>query len=300
MIAASPEARGRWTRRAAAASMAVALTLLLLKAWAAWRTGSSAMLGSFADTALDLVASGITLFGVYIAAQPADDDHRFGHGKAEALVALVQMMIVTASALWIAMRAIARWQTGAGTADAPYGIGVSVIAMALTLCLITYQNHVVRRTGSLAISADRLHYTSDLLLNAAVILALIAEQYLGWHGADAAFGLLIALWLLFGAARGAISVIDHLMDKEWPDAKREALVDVVMRDADALGVHDVRTRSSGGQDFVQFHLWVRADMTIREVHDVMDRIEAELARHFPGLEIFIHPDPEGHRAEGAV
>lgn len=299
MIATSPEARGRWTQRAATASMAVALLLLLLKGWAAWRTGSTAMLGSFADTALDLVASAITLFGVYIAALPADDDHRFGHGKAEALVALIQMMIVTASALWIGARAIGRWQTGTGAADAPYGIGVSLVAMALTTCLILYQNHVVRRTGSLAIAADRLHYASDLLLNAAVILALIADQYLGWHGADAAFGLLIALWLIYGAARGAIGVIDHLMDKEWPDAKRAALVDVVMRDADALGVHDVRTRSSGGQDFVQFHLWVRAEMTIREVHDVMDRIEAELARHFPGLEIFIHPDPEGHRAEGA-
>jgi ferrous-iron efflux pump FieF len=289
--------RSKLTRRAALASVAVAVLLVALKGWAAWTTGSTAMLGSLADTALDLFASLVTLAGVRIAAMPADDDHRFGHGKAEALVALVQVVIISASALWIGLEAWRRWQGDAVTVAAEYGIGVSIIAILLTLGLIAYQRRVVAATGSVAIAADKLHYSSDLALNSAVIVALVLEQYFALHGADPAFGMAIAVWLLIGAARSAMTVIDQLMDKEWPAERKLAFVDAVLRHPEARGIHDLRTRTSGGHDFAQFHLWVRPDMSVREAHEVMDRIEEEIAREFPGVEVLIHPDPEGHRDE---
>ena len=295
--AATGAERGALTQRAALASVAMALFLVSLKAWAAWHTGSTAMLGSLADTALDLVASVVTLVGVRVAAMPADDNHRFGHGKAEALVALVQVMLVSASALWIGWRAVERWRGDAVAEHAEYGIGVSLLAMALTVVLILYQRRVIRQTGSVAISADNLHYQSDLMLNGAVIAALVLEIWFALHGADAAFGLIIALWLLYGAGKSAMAVIDQLMDKEWSADRKLAFIEVAMQHPEARGIHDLRTRTSGGHDFVQFHLWVRADMTVREAHDVMDRIEAQLSEHFPGVEILIHPDPEGHTDE---
>lgn len=280
-------------RSAAFASTAVAVLLAGLKGYAAWSTGSTAMLGSLADTVLDLVASLATLAGVWIAAQPSDDNHRFGHGKAEALAAFVQVVLISISALALAARAIQQLAAGGRTAAADEGIGVSLIAIAATLALLAWQNHVIRRTGSLAVRTDNLHYRSDLALNLAVIAALALDQYAGVHGADSLFGLGIALWLAWGAWGASQEVIEQLMDKEWPEERKAHFLDVVARHPELKGVHDLRTRTSGNRDFVQFHVWVDPGMTVRHAHQVMDEVEAKLLAEFPGVEILIHPDPEG-------
>jgi len=285
--------RAKLTARAAFASIAMAVTLIGLKSWAALQTSSMAMLGSLADSGLDLVASLVVLLGVRIAAQPADWDHRFGHGKAEALASLVQVILITISAIFIGFRAVQRLLAGAETADAELGIGVSVIAMVLTIALITYQRHVVRRTGSLAIGTDRLHYSSDLLLNGSVIVALALDQFAGLKGADAGFGLLIALWLAWGAWKASSNALDQLMDREWPDELRERFLATAREYPELAGLHDLRTRSSGTHYFAQFHVWVPAEWTVQEAHDRLDAVEEELQQRFPDTEILIHVDPEG-------
>ena len=285
--------RSRLTTRAAVASIAMAVILIVLKSWAAYKTASTAMLGSLADSGLDLVASLVVLLGVRIAAQPADWDHRFGHGKAEALASLVQVILITISAIFIGFRAIQRLLAHAETADAELGIGVSLIAMILTAALITYQRHVGRRTGSLAIGTDRLHYSSDLLLNGSVIVALALDQYAGLTGTDAVFGLLIALWLLWGAWNASSHALDQLMDREWPDELRERFLAAAREYPELSGLHDFRTRSSGTHFFAQFHVWVPADWTVQEAHDRLDAAEEALRDRFPGTEILIHVDPEG-------
>ena len=272
----------------------MALFLIGLKTWASLQTSSMAMLGSLADSGLDLVASLVVLLGVRVAAQPADADHRFGHGKAEALAALTQVILIILSALFIGYNSIERLLAGAQTADAELGIGVSLVAIALTFALITYQRHVIRRTGSVAIGTDRLHYASDLILNGSVIVALALDQYAGLPGADAVFGLLIALWLLWGAWTSSSHALDQLMDREWPDELRAAFLAAAAEYPELAGLHDLRTRTSGTHHFAQFHVWVPADWTVREAHDCMDRIEEDLQRRFPGTEILIHLDPEGH------
>ena len=281
------------TARAAIASVSLALFLLALKAWAAWATASVAMLGSLADTGLDVLASLITLYGVRLAATPADHDHRFGHGKAEALAALAQVGIIAFSALAIGWRAVQRLLQGEQTAHAEEGIAVSLIAIAATLVLLGYQRRVIARTGSVAIQADHVHYQTDLLLNSAVIAALVLDQYLGLTGADPVFGVAIALWLLFGAWRASSRAVDQLMDKEWPEEKRARFLAVAARHPELRGIHDLRTRTSGMHDFVQFHVWVDPGMTVAEAHRVMDEVEHKLAHEFPGCEILIHVDPEG-------
>jgi ferrous-iron efflux pump FieF len=285
--------RSKLTARAAAASIVMAVTLIVLKSWAAYETDSTAMLGSLADSGLDLVASLVVLLGVRIAAQPAAYDHRFGHGKAEALASLVQVILITISAIFIGFRAVQRLLSGAQTADAGLGIGVSLVAILLTAALITYQRHVVRRTGSLAIGTDRLHYSSDLLLNGSVIVALGLDQFAGLTGADAVFGLLIALWLLWGAWRASSQALDQLMDREWPDDLRERFLAATKEYPELAGLHDLRTRTSGTHYFAQFHVWVPAQWTVRQAHDRLDAVEEELQRRFPGTEILIHVDPEG-------
>lgn len=286
--------RSSLTARAAMASIAMAIFLIGLKAWASLQTSSMAMLGSLADSTLDLLASIVVLLGVRIAAQPADNDHRFGHGKAEALAALVQVIIITISALFIGYRSIGRLIAGAQTQDAELGIGVSLVAILFTVALITYQRYVVKRTGSVAISTDRLHYASDLLLNSSVIVALVLDQYVGLPGADAVFGLLIAAWLLWGAWKSSSHSLDQLMDREWPEDLRERFLAAAKDYPELAGLHDLRTRTSGTHNFAQFHVWVPGDWTIAEAHDRMDRIEEELQERFPATEFLIHLDPEGH------
>jgi ferrous-iron efflux pump FieF len=286
-------AHARLTTRAALASVSVALFLALLKGYAAWTTGSVAMLGSLADTGLDLLASVITLYGVRVAAEPADREHRFGHGKAEAIAALFQVGLISFSAFGILWRALDRLMNGQTTADAEAGIAVSVVAIAATLGLLWYQRQVIRRTGSVAIETDHVHYQSDLLLNLAVIAALVLDQYLGLSGADPLLGIAIALWLAWGAWRASTRAIDQLMDKEWPEAERRRFVEVAARHPELRGIHDLRTRTSGARHFVQFHVWMDPGMTIAEAHRVMDEVEHKLEAEFPGVEILIHIDPEG-------
>jgi ferrous-iron efflux pump FieF len=286
--------RAALTTRAALASVASALFLLVLKSYAALATGSVAMLGSLADTGLDLIASLVTLFGVRIAAMPADREHRFGHGKAEALAALAQVVLISISAIGIGWRAVDRLVRGDHTAHADYGIAVSIVAILVTLALVAYQRSVVRRTGSVAIRTDNVHYQSDLYLNLSVIAALALDQYGGFSGADPLFGLGIALWLIWGAWKASSHALDQLMDREWPEEKRMRFLAIASSRPEAKGIHDLRTRSSGAHDFAQFHIWIDPEMSVAAAHDVAEAIESDLDREFPGCEVLIHLDPEGH------
>lgn len=286
--------RARLTRSAAIASIATALLLVGLKLWAVWETESTAMIGSLADTALDLFASLATLAGVWIAARPADEEHRFGHGKAEALAAMLQVVLISLSAFGLAVRAIMQWIEGGRVAAAEEGVIVSLIAIAATFALLLWQRHVLRRTGSVAIATDHLHYKSDLLLNLAVIAALLLDARAGIAGADPFFGLAIALWLGWSASRSAAEAVGHLMDREWPEEQRRHFVELAARHPELSNLHDLRTRRSGNRDFVQFHVDLPASMTIRQAHDIIERVEADLTSHFPDMELLIHIDPHGH------
>lgn len=287
-------------RSAALASIAMASVLVAIKGYGAWATGSTAMLGSLADTALDLVASLATLLGVWVAGQPADDNHRFGHGKAEALSALFQVVLIGVSAIGLGIHAVQQFFTVEHTAAATDGIVISAIAIVGTLALLAWQRHVIARTGSLAISTDHLHYQSDLILNIAVIVALALDHYVGFTHADPVFGLGIALWLGWSAWGASQQAIEQLMDHEWPEEKKSRFIETLGRHPELRGVHDLRTRTSGNRDFVQFHVWVDGAMTVTHAHKVMDEIEAKLRQEFPDVEILIHPDPEGHVDEDGV
>ena len=153
---------------------------------------------------------------------------------------------------------------------------------------------MIRRTGSLAIRTDNVHYQSDLLLNLAVIAALVLDQYLGFARADPLFGLAIAAWLLWGAWRASREAVDNLMDREWPEEKRLRFVERAATHPELSKLHDLRTRTSGDREFVQFHVDLPASMTVGEAHAIIERVEEDLCREFPGMELLIHIDPEGH------
>lgn len=285
--------RGRWMRRAALASVAVGLTLTLAKAAAGILTGSVAILASLADSALDLFASAVTFAGVRTALKPPDREHRFGHGKAEGLAALVQGAAMAGSAVFVGLQAASRLLDPQPVTMPWAGIAVSAAAIVLTLALVAFQNFVVRRTRSLAIRADSLHYKGDLLLNLSVIAGLVASSEFGLLRADALFGIGIAVWIGIQAARVAKSAVDVLMDRELPEQARETIFNIALGNRGVRGLHDLRTRGAGVRDFIQFHIEVDARLSLREAHLIALEVEAAVGEAFPDADILIFVDPLG-------
>lgn len=296
----APQRKARLMRWATYASVATAFGLILLKIVAWQVTDSVALLSSLVDSLLDAAASVMTLFAVRQSLIPADADHRFGHGKIESLSALAQAGLVAGSGLFLIVEAISRLVTPQVPEHGIWGISVMLVSIVATLGLTSFQRQVVRQTGSIAIGADALHYLSDLLMNAAVILALVLAIYLGWTLADPIIALGIAAILLRSAWKIARSSLDILMDRELPDAERERILEKVRTHSEVLGVHDLKTRSSGQQTFIQLHLEIDGSMTLYRAHAIADTIEAELQTLFPGAEVLIHQDPHILSEEGPV
>lgn len=279
------------TRRVTSLSVLVATVLIAIK-FAAWSvSGSVALLASLADSGLDLVASLVTFFAVRYAAAPPDAEHRFGHGKAEPLAAMGQAAFITGSAIFLVIEAAPRFFTPHAISRSEIGIGVMVFSIVATLALVALQRHVIRRTGSLAISADQLHYTGDILVNGAVILALVLAVELGWTLADPIFGIGIAAYILYNAWQIAAGAFDMLMDRELPEDERARIRDVIQAHRGVLGIHDLRTRASGPQIFIQCHVELDAAQTLLQAHAIADAVEADLRQAFPGAEVIIHQDP---------
>lgn len=288
-----PAGKARLMRRATYASVTVAVLLIAAKL-AAWLvTDSVAVLASLIDSLLDALASMVNLFAVHHALAPADKEHRFGHGKAEALAGLGQAALIVGSALFLIVESIQRLIAPQPVAYGLAGIGVMVFSILLTGVLVLYQRHVIRSTNSLAISADRLHYLSDLLTNLTVLVALALGSLPGLAWVDAAGALIVAAVVLKSAVDIVRSALDHLMDRELADEERERIKAVIRRHPQAAAMHDLRTRQSGNQIFIQFHLELDPEMPLRQAHRIADEIERELLAVFPGAEVIIHQDPAG-------
>jgi len=290
---ASTTEHARLTSRAAALSLAVAVTLIVLKAWAWLASGSVAMLASMADSALDFAASIITFFAVRYAAAPPDSEHRYGHGKAEAFAGLLQGGLVAVSGVLIALEAIPRFAATATISHGAESLAVMAFSIALTMGLVAVQTHAVRRTGSVATRADRLHYVGDIASNIAVVIGIVAGAYLHLAWADAAAALLVAAWLAYGSLKVAREAADHLLDREVADDVRARIRVLAEGDERVLHVHDLRTRTSGPYLHIQFHAELDPALTLVQAHKIVVAAEERIRAEFPTADIIIHPDPKG-------
>ncbi|MDB5411377.1 MAG: cation diffusion facilitator family transporter [Rhodospirillales bacterium] len=291
--AISSEQAGRLMRRATYASVTVAAVLIAAKAAAWLLTGSVSVLSSLLDSLLDLAASLVNLIAIRTALTPPDREHRFGHGKAEPLAGLGQSAFIAGSAALLAVEAIQRIFNPTPIENSDIGIAVMVLSIVVTLVLLRYQRSVIARTRSLAISADELHYRSDLILNFSVIVSLILSGVFGWHLLDPAFGAAIALWIVYSAWQIAKGSLTQLMDHEIPEADRQRIREIAMAHGEVQAVHDLRTREAGQTSFVQIHLEMAPEMTLLRAHAVSDEVEASIRAAYPQAEVIIHQDPAG-------
>ena len=280
-------------RLATYASVATATTLIIAKVVAYLLTDSVSLLSTLLDSLLDVAASVLNLFAVRHALTPADREHRFGHGKAEPLAGLGQAAFITGSAMFLLFEAGQRLVTPRPLHNTEIGIGVMVFSIVATVALVAFQRHVIRRTGSVAIKADSLHYVGDLLVNGSVIVALLLESQLGWPGVDALFGVGIALYIVYTAWQIARAALDMLMDRELPDEDRRRIREIALRQPRVLALHDLRTRAAGPNVFIQLHLEMDGALSLLEAHAAADAVEKDLMEAFPGAEVMIHQDPAG-------
>lgn len=287
---ASPREAARLMRMATYASVTVALVLVIAKLVAWGLSDSVSLLATLIDSTLDVLASLINLLAVRHALSPADKEHRFGHGKAEALAGLGQAAFVAGSAGFLLLEATRRMINPVPLESWGVGVAVMLFSMLATLLLLAVQKHVISRTGSMAIKADALHYKTDLLVNACVILALWLSVK-GWPGFDPLFAIAIAIYILGSAWEIVRQSLDHLMDRELPDAEREKIGRIALAHHEVQGMHDLRSRRSGTVSFLQLHLELDDDLTLLQAHQISDEVEDSLREAYPGAEILIHIDP---------
>jgi len=285
--------KARLMRWATYASVSVATILIAIKMWAWLASDSVALLSSLVDSILDVVASMVSLIAVRQALEPADDEHRFGHGKVESLASMGQAAFIGGSAVFLVFEAGHRLIRPQPVSHGEIGIMVMVVSIALTLLLVLFQGYVVRKTGSIAVSADSLHYRSDLLVNVGVIVALLAVMLLDWQIVDALVAFAIAGYILRGAWTIARQSFDMLMDREFPDEERRRIRDIVMAHEEVYEMHDLRTRSSGVNSFIQLHLELDDELTLLRVHEIADEVELKIRMAYPGSDVIIHQDPQG-------
>jgi ferrous-iron efflux pump FieF len=287
-------------RAATYASVTAALVLIGVK-FAAWTlTESVSLLSTLIDSMLDALASIVNLIAVHHALQPADREHRFGHGKAEPLAGLAQAAFICGSAAFLLLEAGERLIHPKAIANTEIGYAVMVFSIVVTVALVVFQRYVVRKSGSLAISADSLHYQTDVMINISVIASLYIASEFGLSFADPLFAVAIAGYIVVGALKIGRQALDILMDKELADEERARIREIVTRHSEVHGMHDLRTRSSGAQVFIQLHVEMAPEMTLLEAHDVTDAVTADLLAVYPNAEIIIHEDPEGLEEDRAV
>ena len=287
------EQAGPLMRRAATASVVVSLFLVGIKTFAYFTSHSVAMLASLADSALDLFTASLNMIAIRQALTPADDEHRFGHGKAEPLAGLAQGAFITASALFLVIQAVNRILAPEPIDNSVQALIVMCIAIACAIMLVLYERRVVARTGSLAVEADQTHYLGDLVTNVGVVLALVLSAYLGWTLADPLIAIAVAgimLWSALGVGRDSFN---QLMDRELPDEERARIRRLAESHGAVRNVHDLKTRAAGLSTFIQLHLALDPEMRLSEAHKVSDAVEQAILNAYPGAEVIIHQDPAG-------
>lgn len=277
-------------KRAANFAIVVAATLIIVKAFAWWQTGSIAILAAMTDSLVDLFASITNFFVLRFALQPADEEHTFGHGKAESLAALAQSAFITGSAAFLLLQGIQRLTEPQLVQGSELGIGISLFSIGLTAALVWYQRRVVKLTGSPAIAADSLHYQTDLYMNAAILVAMLLNFY-GVAYADALFAIGIALYILYSAVVMFWEAMQALLDKALPKDEVEQIWAIVNAQPNIISIHDLKTRRAGAVRFIQLHLEMRDELTLMQAHDISDELEQKLLAAFPQSEVIIHQEP---------
>ncbi|EXI61866.1 iron transporter [Mannheimia granulomatis] len=284
------EKYNKLVKRAANLAIIVAVSLIIIKAFAWWKTGSISILAAMTDSVVDLFASLTNILVLRFALQPADENHAFGHGKAESLASLAQSAFISGSAVFLLLQGFHKLTDPELIEQSHIGVVVSLISIVVTVGLVLYQRYVVKMTQSPAIEADSLHYQTDLLMNAAILVAMLLNGA-GFIYADAIFAIGIALYIALSAVKMFWSSVQTLLDQSLPDEEIELIKTIASKHPNILGIHDILTRRAGAVRFIQLHLELDDHLTLLVAHEITDSLEQKLLNAFPMSKVIIHQEP---------
>ena len=283
----------RWARIATLIAVCAAFSLAGIKLIAWLVTGSAAVLGSLADSSIDLFGSVVAAGAVRYAALPPDDNHRFGHQKAEALTALGQTALIAASATLVTWESVQRLLNPEPLERPAVAIAALATSLLVTLGLVAFQTLAIRRSGSLVIQGDRAHYLGDVIANSGALAAVVIGVYFAFPQADALAGLVAAVFLMIAGWQVATQAIPQLMDEELPEEDHALIEQILTEDAGVLDYHALRTRRAGGRRFIQVDIQIDPELSFRAAHEISDRVELAIERVFPDADVIVHADPAG-------
>jgi ferrous-iron efflux pump FieF len=277
-------------RSSAIASIFVASILIMIKSFLLKETGSFGLEASLLDSILDVVASFINFFAIRQALKPASNDYRFGYGKAEALAGLAQSVIITLSALWLIQDRFQDFTSNKVitiTHEAFYWL---IAISCFTLLLITWQRFVLRHVNSLAVQADTMHFETDVYMDLGLIFNFLCIHFFNLYSIDLIFGLGALLFILYKTYPILKQSFDVLMDRELANDVRQKIINIVNENPHVKNLHQLRTRSQGQNDVIQFHIVLNPHLTLLKAHEITDDIESALLKEFPRAHILIHQD----------
>lgn len=279
--------------RAAMLSLVSNALLMALKVGVGLAFGSIALLGDGVDSAEDLLASALAVITVRLALQPADEEHPYGHGKAESLAAISQAGLIAAGAVFIAVAAIRR----ALTHDVDIVVVPSLIAVGITaavnLGVGAYSRRAARITGSVAIASDARHLTTNVVQAVAVGAGLVLVGITGRHIFDPIVAVLLAAYLFWTAATIVRYALRELIDSALPDETLRLIEACLSHEAHGMrGYHALRTRKSGREIHIDVHVLVDPALTVSEAHLLVEHFESDLRGSVPGAVVGIHVDPD--------
>lgn len=289
-MSASDPSTARWAKIATLWSVVTAFTLVVTKAIAWQQSGSVAILGSFADSLLDFVSSGIAFIGVRMAAMPPDENHRFGHGKAEAVSSLVQLVLITGAAVFVLVESVRSLMSPEPIEHSQMAVSVMLVSIFLTTILVAVQTYAIRRSGSLATESDRAHFIGDFLGNSGTLLAVILAANFGLLWVDGVAGIMAAGFLFWSVWQIGKRALPQLMDEELDEEARRRIEHLVLTDPLIHRVHALRTRKAGRTAYIQLHVELDGGLTLYRAHQIADAAERRLRKAYPGADVIIHQD----------
>ncbi len=281
-------------KKASYLSIAVSVILIVCKSIAWNITGSVSMRATMMDSVLDAFASFVNWIAIQHALKPSDREHRFGHGKIEALAGIAQSVFICISALLILKEAFEHFMHPKPIEGFGVGIGVMIFSIFLTLILVAYQNFVIKKTQSLAIAGDSLHYKSDILINASVMCSFMFAGGSNAGMVDALIASGIAMYILVTAYKILKASIDVLMDKEMDDSVRNLISKIALDHPQILHINSLKTRKSGPFIFIQMDAYMDENLTLKEAHDIAHSVEENILNIFPEASITIHQEATKH------
>lgn len=266
--------------------------LVALKGAAAWATDSLALGSAALDSLIDLFLSAANYLVLRRAAAPPDREHAYGHGKFESLAALGQGLFLAGAAAGLVAAGVRRLVSRQMPEQTGLGVAVLAVSVAVSLFVSWWLRRAAERTGSPALRADSLHYRTDLWTNGAALAALLLVRWTGWSAADPLVALGIAVFVFRTAASLALDAMGDLSDRGLPEEDLRRIEAVVASFAPRVaGFHDLKTRRSGGQRFVEIHLEIPRGTPFEEAHRRMVEVLRAIERDLPRSKVFVHGDP---------